>query len=629
MSVSSITIRTKVCLAFGLVLAITVALGGFAINRLAQVNAEAGEIREKWLPGTQAIARMGLSLEQYRVAEGRALVAASSEASQAVEADLKTRAQELQRQRAAYEATIVDPAERAAAGAFDRAWDAYKVISDEMLGAVHQGAKDQAALIYNGKARAPVAEARASAARLMDFDVEGGHAAALRGQAVYAAARTWIVSALGLAVLLCGLTAIAVVRSVSTPVLTMARTMKRLADGDTDTDIAGVGRKDEIGRMADALAVFRTNAIERVRLEGEHAEQEERAAEEKQQALSNMAETIETETTSALDQIGQRTAALAATAEEMSALAKRTGDSARSAATASAQAMANVQTVASAAEELRASIHEISGQVAQSSEIVGRAVAAGGETRTTIEALNEQVTHIGTVADMIGEIAAKTNLLALNATIEAARAGDAGKGFAVVASEVKALATQTARSTQEITRHIGEVRAATGASVTAVARIEQTIGEINAIATSIAAAVEEQAGKRAVEVRENTGALNDAVGELRHSVIRVVRTSTAEVDRRRSARHAIDLPCRLSVPGGETCAVHVTDISASGASVRGGPALPPGTRGSLLLDAAGGALPFTVRDTAGDVLHVMFELDAAAAERIGALVERMARQQAA
>ena len=417
MSLSSITIRTKVTIAFGLVLAITLTLGGFAIDRLAQVNAEAGEIRGKWLPATQAIARMSLSLEQYRVAEGRALVAASAEASLAVETDLKARAQELQRQRTAYESTIVDPTERATARKFDGQWAGYKAVSDETLAAVRAGEKEQAALIYNGKAREPMAAARAGAAMLMDLNVQGGHAAALRGEAVFVAARAWIIGALGLAALLCGLTAVVVVRSVSTPVLTMARTMQRLAAGDSGTAIAGVGRHDEIGRMADALEVFRRHEVERDHLAAMQAEQERHSAEEKRAALVNMAETIESETTSALDQIGLRTAAMAKTAEAMSASASRTGASAHSAATASAEALTNVRTVASAAERLGASIREISGRVAKSSEIVGRAVAAGGETRTTIEALNEQVARIGAVADMIGEIAAKTNLLAIKSII--------------------------------------------------------------------------------------------------------------------------------------------------------------------------------------------------------------------
>ncbi len=229
--------------------------------------------------------------------------------------------------------------------------------------------------------------------------------------------------------------------------------------------------------------------------------------------------------------------------------------------------------VASAAEELSASIREIAGQVSQSSAVVSRAVEAGRSTRETISALNEQVARIGSVADMISEIAARTNLLALNATIEAARAGDAGKGFAVVASEVKQLATQTARSTEEIGRHIADVRAATGASVTAVGRIEDTISEINAIAGSIAAAVEEQGaatteiarnvsetaaaanemtsrtnevfseaqqtGRQAGEVLTNTVDLNAAMEDLHKAVIHLVRTSTSELDRRRYRRR----PC--------------------------------------------------------------------------------------
>jgi len=229
--------------------------------------------------------------------------------------------------------------------------------------------------------------------------------------------------------------------------------------------------------------------------------------------------------------------------------------------------------------------------------VVGRAVTAGSETRATMEALNAQVARIGAVADMIGEIAAKTNLLALNATIEAARAGDAGKGFAVVASEVKALATQTARSTQEIAQHINEVRTATGASVAAVARIEQTIGEVNAIAGSIAAAVEEQAaataeiarnvaetataantmtartkevstearqtGDHAVEVLDNTTALNAALEALRRMVIHVVRTANDEVDRRSCRRRPCLVDATITCRGRAEKAV-LRDISEQG-----------------------------------------------------------------
>ena len=436
--------------------------------------------------------------------------------------------------------------------------------------------------------------------------------------------------------------------------------MERLAAGDLATEIPGTTRRDEVGAMAGTVLVFKEHMAKEV--QQAKLEQEQRqAAEEKHAALVGMVDKIEAETTKAINEVGARTAAMTATAEEMSASAGRTGVSAQSAASASAQAVANAQTVASAAEQLSVSIREIGGQVAQSSTIVGRAVTAGSEARATIEALNEQVGRIGAVADMIGEIAAKTNLLALNATIEAARAGEAGKGFAVVASEVKALATQTARSTEEIGQHIAQVRSATGVSVAAVVRIEQTIGEIDVIASSIAAAVEEQGaataeiarnvaetasaanemtghatevsteaeqtGKHAAEVSNDAVGLNTAVGELRHAVIRVVRTSTTEMDRRHAVRRQVDVPCSLNVAGQAACTARVTDISEGGAAIRGAPSLPIGTRGTLTLE--GIALPFSVHAGEGDALHLAFELDTATAARFASVLQRLAPRRAA
>ena len=245
--------------------------------------------------------------------------------------------------------------------------------------------------------------------------------------------------------------ALVIGRSIARPVSSLTAVMRRLTDGALDIAVPHSQRCDELGEMARAVGVFRDHMVKEAQLTSQQEEDRQRAAHDKHAALVGMAETIESETATALEQIDIRTAQMTATADEMHASAARTGSSAESAAAAARQAQATVQTVASAAEALEASIRDIGGQVSQSTAIVGRAVQAGEETRTTIEALNERVNRIGAVVEIISEIAARTNLLALNATIEAARAGDAGKGFAVVASEVKQLAAQTAGSTKEIT----------------------------------------------------------------------------------------------------------------------------------------------------------------------------------
>jgi methyl-accepting chemotaxis protein len=415
--------------------------------------------------------------------------------------------------------------------------------------------------------------------------------------------------------------------------------MDHLANGELATEVPGTERRDEVGGMAAAVLVFKEHMVREQHLAAEREQDREQAEAAKHAALVAMAETIETEAKRALEKVGRRTGAMAEAANGMSASAVRTGASAESAASAAAQALANAQTVASAAEQLTASIREIGGQVSQSVTVVGRAVEAGRVTRETIGALNEQVGRIGAVADMISEIAARTNLLALNATIEAARAGDAGKGFAVVASEVKQLATQTAKSTEEISRHIGEVRAATGASVAAVGRIEETIGEINAIAGSIAAAVEQQGaataeiarnvtetaaaanemttrthevsdeakttGQRAADVLGNTTGLDSAVHDLHNAVIHLVRTSTSEVDRRRYRRRPCHVEATLLCQGhSEAASLH--DLSERGCHVGTALAYQAGQRVQIALTRFGIRLEGTVAEKSEGGMHITF-----------------------
>jgi methyl-accepting chemotaxis protein len=458
------------------------------------------------------------------------------------------------------------------------------------------------------------------------------------------------------------LLAVLIGRGISRPIIALTGAMRQLADGNLDAAIPNAARRDELGEMARAVEVFKNNSVEMCRLQTQQAEERQRAEQEKRTALARMADTIETETGMALEQIRRRTVAMTATADAMSGSAQRTGHAAETAAGAAALTTANAQTVASAADELSASIREIGAQVSESGAVVGRAVAAGAKTRTTIEALNQEVEQIHVVADMIGEIAARTNLLALNATIEAARAGEAGKGFAVVANEVKQLATQTAHSTAEIARHIGQVRSATGAAVEAVVGIEHTITEISAIAGSIAAAVEQQGaataeiarnvsgtaqaahemtartaevsteasdtGRRAADVRENAVGLNASIEELGHLVIRVVRTSIPDSDRRTSPRSELSLACRV-MAGGRTFRMRVTDLSETGAHLRGAGGLPVGSRGTLEIDGVGFPLPFNVRFCDNEVLRVEFVLDAATAARFSGMPERLAQRHAA
>ncbi len=332
----------------------------------------------------------------------------------------------------------------------------------------------------------------------------------------------WILLAVGLG--LAGIIALLIIRSIVTPVNNMTRAMGSLAEGDLETDIPALDKTDEIGEMAQAVQVFKDNAIRVKQMEEEAREQEKHAAEEQTRMMNQMADDFQAAVGGVVNTVSSASTELQSSAQALTATSEETSSQATAVAAASEEASTNVQTVASAAEELSSSIAEISRQVAQSTEISTSAVEAAEKANEMVQGLAMSAQKIGEVVEMITDIAEQTNLLALNATIEAARAGEAGKGFAVVASEVKNLATQTAKATEEIGSQIGDIQGATQDSVQAIGGITKTIDEISEIASAIAAAVEEQ-GAATQEIARNVEQAAAGTGEVSSNIAGVTQAA--------------------------------------------------------------------------------------------------------
>ena len=303
-----------------------------------------------------------------------------------------------------------------------------------------------------------------------------------------ASSTLWSIGA-GLVVAMVAIFLIAIAaRGIARPIRKCADFANGIATGDFEQSLA-IEQADEVGVLAGAL---RKMLADLKRSIAQRAEDQAKAESDRRQALNEMATQFESSVGGMVNGVSSAATDLQLTAQSMSATAEQTSRQSTAVAAASEETTQNVQTVAAATEQLSASIREIGKQVGESTRIVGDAVNQAGETNAKVQGLSDAAEKIGEVVRLINDIAGQTNLLALNATIEAARAGEAGKGFAVVASEVKALATQTARATEEIATQVRAIQDATANSALAIQTITTTINRVNEISTTIASAIQEQ-----------------------------------------------------------------------------------------------------------------------------------------
>ncbi len=485
LSIMPLGIRSKVMGLLAGLLACTLVLGVFSLQKINQVDSAATEMRQDWLPLVEIAGALSREVEAMRADQATSALNISVPMQAALAGEELQLVINISTEIDTLSQKLIDPEQRKTLDQIKQRWASFGRQSEELDALTRNSDIAVANVLLAGEMQGTMFALRTDLSSETELLTNATGQRAELGRQAAKRARLQIIIGFTLTVLGVWAGAWVLLRNLVSPIIAMTETMARLARGDQKVVTNPLRRQDEIGDMSRSLVVFRRAMDEERRLAiGEM--RTAAAAKARGERLAGLALQFEATIDTLSSGISVAAEQLQQTAGGLNGNASDVADQTRAARAYAAKANSDAGNVARSTEELSASIAQIGRQVEESAQITGKAVDDARRTNDIVRALSQGAQTVGEVTTLIRGIAVQTKLLALNATIEAARAGDAGKGFAVVAGEVNMLAGQTKRATEEIGGQIGRIQAAIAEAVQAIEGIVRTVertSDISAQAT--------------------------------------------------------------------------------------------------------------------------------------------------